>query len=459
VSTRPPLFPRPRLRVRITLAFVGVGLVLAVTLSLATFLGVRSFLVNERVRTSTSQTINTLGAARETLPREASNPDAVIAFLQGRGTFQALITQRDDFFATSLSLTPEAIPPGLRSVVQSERLGYQFTTLNGERVLVYGAPLPPASTDIYLFYPVADVDRTLSVVLRVLTVAGFALVGVAALLAQRVAGRVLRPLADVSTAAQRVAEGLLETRVQAATSDEVGVLAASFNEMAGAFQQMILRERRFVANVSHELRTPLSTLRTASELLASHRDEFSASSREAVDLIAEDVANLRRLVEELMEVSEVDAGKALIRLEEVDLHALSEAVVSKMRRAVPVRGEHVSTHSDKARLERIVSNLIDNAFEHGGGTDVAIGVGRRDGQATLEVSDRGPGIPAEDLPRLFDRFFKADLSRTRERGGIGLGLAIAFENAKLLGGTLEAASDESRTTFTLSVPLRGSEDS
>jgi two-component system sensor histidine kinase MtrB len=243
--------------------------------------------------------------------------------------------------------------------------------------------------------------------------------------------------------------------VHAASSDEVGVLAASFNQMAGAFQEMLERERRFVANVSHELRTPLSTLRTASELLEAHRDEFPPSSREAVDLIADDVANLGRLVEELMEVSEVDAGKAIIRWEEVDLRALASAVVLKMRLQTSIDGPAVVTVSDKARLERIVSNLVHNAFEHGGGTDVHVRVGEENGTCEVAVSDGGPGIPADALPHLFDRFFKADRSRTRERGGIGLGLAIAFENARLLGGTIEAKSPTGGpTTFTVVLPRR-----
>jgi two-component system sensor histidine kinase MtrB len=257
----------------------------------------------------------------------------------------------------------------------------------------------------------------------------------------------------VSAATQRVAEGLLETRVHAATEDEVGVLAESFNQMASAFQGMLERERRFVANVSHELRTPLSALQTASELLVTHRSDFPPSSREAVDLIAADVASLKRLVEELMEVSEVDAGKAIIRWEQVDLRALATAVVHKLHRDAPVDGPAVVTLSDKARLERIVSNLVHNAFEHGHGNDVRVTIGEQNGTCLLAVSNRGPEIQPDALPHLFDRFYKADRSRSRDRGGFGLGLAIAFENARLLGGTIEATSPSGGpTTFTVTIP-------
>jgi two-component system sensor histidine kinase MtrB len=113
--------------------------------------------------------------------------------------------------------------------------------------------------------------------------------------------------------------------------------------------------------------------------------------------------------------------------------------------------------SDKARLERIVTNLVHNAFEHGGGADVHVTIGEQNGTCELAVSDGGPGISPEALPHLFDRFYKADRSRTRERGGIGLGLAIAFENARLLGGTIEAKSPNGGpTTFTVVLPRRSS---
>lgn len=454
---RSPFAPlrRQSLRLRITLTFVVAAAALAVVLATTTFFTVRSFLESQRVRSGSRQTIFGLLFAREFFRDRPADPEELVSLLQLRGDFQTMVVMPDDWFSTALSLTPAVIPAGLADLVAEERLGYQVTHVGGERSLAFGAPLPAPRTDLYLFYSLEDIDETLSVLARVLTIAGFAIVAAAGLIAQRTGGRLIRPLGDVSTAAQRVAEGLLETRVPAAGRDEVGLLAESFNRMAAALEEMIQRERRFVANVSHELRTPISALRTASELLAAHRDELRPAAREAAGLLAEDVANLQRLVEELMEVSEVDAGKAVVRWEPVDLRALTAAVVESRRRDAAIDGEAIVTVSDKARLERILSNLVDNAYEHGGGRDVRVRVAAEDGACRIEVTDRGPGIPAEDLPHLFDRFFKADRSRTRERGGIGLGLTIAAENARLLGGTLDAASEPGGgATFTLRIPRR-----
>lgn len=448
-------FARGRsLRVRITAAFVATGILLASTISTATFLAVRGILEDQRVRSATRQTVFGLLFAREFVRTDPEDLEQLVSLLQTREEFQAMVTTGGDWFSTSLGITPEVVPDGLRGLVAEERLGYQRTSLERRRVLAFGAPLPPAGTDLYLFFPMDDIDETLSVLLRALGVTGFGVVVAAIIVAQRVGGRILRPLGEVSAAAQRVAEGLLETRVEAASSDEVGRLAASFNEMASAFQEMLQRERRFVANVSHELRTPLSTLRTASELLQTRRDELAPAAREAVDLLADDVGNLRRLIEELMEVSEVDSGKAVVRWEPVNLRALAEAVVAKARRDATVSGPSVVTVSDKARLERVVGNLLDNAYEHGEGRDVRVAIEHDDVRASITVSDRGPGIPGEAMPHLFDRFYKSDRSRTRERGGVGLGLAIAIENARLLGGTIEASSDGGGATFRLRLPLR-----
>lgn len=450
---------RRSLRVRITLTYVVGAAVLAGVLSFGTFFAARTLLQSQRVTASTRQTVFGLLFSREFVGTDPSKAQRVVQLLQSREGLDAMVTEQDGtWFSSALSLTPDAIPDGLRALVGQERLGYQFTRIRGDRYLVYGAPLPPPGVDVYLFYTLADLDQTLSVLARVLIVVSVAVVGVAAAVAQRVSRRILQPLVAVSEAAQRVAEGLLETRLDAPSADELGLLAASFNEMASALQEMLLRERRFVASLSHELRTPLSTLDTTSQLLAAHRDELTESGREAVDLVVEDVHELRRMVEDLLEVSELDAGTAQLRWEEVDLRALTEAVVHRQRRDVPIEGPAVATITDKARMERIVGNLLDNAFEHGEGRTVRIRLSSSQGACLIAVSDEGPGITEEDAVRIFDRFYKADASRSRERGGVGLGLAIALQNARLLGGTIEVASAPGAgSTFVLRVPARGHE--
>ncbi len=429
--------------------------VLVVVMSTATFFTVKRILESQRVTSSTRQTVFALLFARDFVGTDPGLSQRAVTLLQSRESLDAMVVEGDQWFSSSLSLTPAAVPSELEDLVAEERLAYQETEIGDERALVYGAPLPPPGVDLYLFFSLDDLDETLALLARVLFSVGLIVVLGAAVLAQRVSRRLLQPLAAVSAAAQRVAEGLLETRVLTPSEDELGVLAASFNEMASGLQRMIEHERRFVASVSHELRTPLATLAASSGLLASQRDELDPAAREALDLVVEDVEELRHLVEELLEVSELDSGEAHVNWEQVDLRALVEAIVRRRRVDVPVEGAPIVTLTDKARLERILGNLVDNAFSHGDGADVRVRLGATEDRCEVTVSDRGPGISPQDIPRLFDRFFKSDDARSREGGGVGLGLAIARQNAQLLGGWIEVESEPGReTVFRVVLPLR-----
>ena len=200
--------------------------------------------------------------------------------------------------------------------------------------------------------------------------------------------------------------------------------------------------------MAHELRTPLTALVGEASLLSEHLDRMPQESRRPAELLIADVGRLRRLVEDLMEISRFDAGAEDVHAEEVDVPALVGAAVRARGwgDSVRIEGDGLRMTSDPRRLERIVANLVDNAFEHGG-TRVTVRI--RDGE--IEVADDGPGIAPEHLPHLFERFYKADASRSG--GGTGLGLAIARENARLLGGDLAVESRPGRgSRFTLHLP-------
>jgi two-component system, OmpR family, sensor histidine kinase MtrB len=257
-------------------------------------------------------------------------------------------------------------------------------------------------------------------------------------------------VARASEAARSMAEGLLATRLPVEKQDEFGAWAASFNDMAEALEDKITalseaqeRERRFTSDVAHELRTPLAALVGEASLLRDHLHRMPEEARRPAELLVADVARLRRLVEDLMEISRLDSGREELRREPVDLSLLIEATIRTRgwTDRVAVQTQAVALHTDRRRVERILSNLIGNAIDHGGGR-AAVLAGFDASGPFVQVSDEGPGIPAEALPRLFDRFYKADRARTGP--GSGLGLAIALENARLLGGSLDVASEPGR---------------
>ena len=170
-------------------------------------------------------------------------------------------------------------------------------------------------------------------------------------------------------------------------------------------------------------------------------------------MLVADVARLRALVEDLMEISRFDAGREALRVEDVDLRSLVEGVVRtrSWTDRVAVEGGPLVVATDRRRVERVVANLVGNGVEHGGDR-VLVRIGREAGWATLAVSDRGPGIAPEHVPHLFDRFYKADPARATS--GSGLGLAIAAEHARLLGGRIDVWSVVGTgSRFTLRLPV------
>jgi two-component system sensor histidine kinase MtrB len=438
------------LRRRLTLVLaLAVGLSGA-ALAAGSYFLVRHNLLSDSADSSIVQTRRNLDVA----PHYRDTGKLVDAY-KSRGDFFTVATLGGHTFLSSASVSLRSVPAGLRAIVDRGELGYERTTVAGDRFLVTGTPTANG-TKLYFFFPENGVRHELSVLRNVLLGGVGILVLLAALAGVVLARSALRPVARASTAARSLAEGLLETRLPVEGRDEFGGWAQSFNEMAAALEAKIAalsaaqaRERRFTADVAHELRTPLTALMGEASLLADQLDRMPRESRRPAELLIADVARLRRLVEDLMEISRFDAGAESVHAQEVDVAALVRATVQSRGWGDRVRldGDGLRVTSDPRRLERIVANLVDNAFEHGGST-----VSVRVGEGGIEVTDDGPGIPSEHLPHVFERFYKADVSRSG--GGTGLGLAIARENALLLEARLEVASEPGAgSRFMLVLPV------
>ena len=438
------------LRRRLTLVLaLAVGLS-GIALAAGSYFLVRHNLLSDSVDSSIVQTRRNLAVA----PKYRETGDLVDAY-KSRGDFLTVATRGGETFLSSASVSLRSVPAGLRAIVGRGDLGYERTTVAGDRFLVTGAPAANG-TKLYFFFPENGLRHELSVLRNVLFGGVGILVLLAALAGVVLARSTLRPVARASAAAQSLAEGLLETRLPVEGKDEFGVWAESFNEMAAALEAKIAalsaaqaRERRFTADVAHELRTPLTALLGEASLLADHLDRMPPEARRPAELLIADVARLRKLVEDLMEISRFDAGAESVHAEEVDVAALVRAAVRARGwdDRVRLEGDGLRVTSDPRRLERIVANLVDNALEHGGSS-----VSVRIGENEIEVADDGPGIPSEHLPHVFERFYKADASRSGV--GTGLGLAIARENAILLGAELNVSSEPGAgSRFTLVLPV------
>jgi two-component system sensor histidine kinase MtrB len=462
------IVPAGRLRRRLAITFALVAAIATGALALGTYLVVRESRLDDSVDSALAQARTNLVLAGAVLGGSSATQDvAGLLELYGRRSgFETVALNAGEEFSTSFSVGMAQIPVGVQRLVRTGDLAYERVQIADTPYLVSGGRPPPSQAEVYFFFSEEALHDDLAQ-LRTILLAGWGVVAAfAAAAGALVARRVLRPVAQASEAAHSLAEGLLETRLAVDTDDEFGAWATSFNEMAEALEEKIrvlseaqARERRFTSDVAHELRTPLTALAAEASLLGEHIARMPPEAKRPAQMLVDDVERLRGLVEELMEISRLDAGREDVRTEPVDLGSLVAGLLRSRGWEPGVRldAEPVVVETDPRRAERIVSNLIENALAHGG-RNVAVQVSRNGGDAFVEVSDRGRGIAPEHLPHVFERFYKADPARTG--GGSGLGLAIALENARLLGGWIDTRSEPgvgSRFTLRLPVakPLRG----
>jgi two-component system sensor histidine kinase MtrB len=455
---RPRRIQAGRLRRRLALAFALTAGLAAAALAAGSFLLVRDARLADSVDRALEQSRFNLVLAGDVLPEEG--PDGLLDALQRRGGFDTVLLEDGRASPSSLSLGADQVPADLQELVATGQLAYERATIAGTPYLVTGGRVPGTEAEAYFFFSEEELRSDLTQLGTILLGGLGVVVALAALAGAVLARRTLAPVARASDAARSLAEGLLATRLPVEREDEFGAWATSFNEMAEALEGKITelseaqaRERRFTADVAHELRTPLTAVVNEASLLAEHIERMPPEAQRTAELLVADVGRLRDLVEDLLEISRLDAGTQPVRPERVDLGSLVASAVRARGWGdrLQLDADEVVLTSDPRRLERIVANLIGNALEHGG-REVAVRVGRDGVGPFVEVSDRGPGIAREDLPHLFDRFYKADRARTGH--GTGLGLAIALENARLLGGDISVASEPgvgSRFTLRLTV--------
>jgi two-component system OmpR family sensor kinase len=278
----------------------------------------------------------------------------------------------------------------------------------------------------------------------------------------------LRPLERMGETAGKIAAGDLSQRVEPAEpTTEVGRLGLSLNSMLrqieGAFAERATSEERlrtFLADASHELRTPLASIRGYAELFRMGAARDGAEAEKAMSRIEQEAARMGVMVDDLLLLARLDEVRDTAR-EPVDLAELARDAVADARATAPDRdialaidGDDTVVPGDQDRLRQVVGNLVQNALVHTpGGTDVELAVARVGDRVRLEVSDRGPGLPAPDGVVMFERFWRAEPARARGAGGAGLGLAIVQGIVSAHGGEVRAETrPDGGATFTVALP-------
>lgn len=287
----------------------------------------------------------------------------------------------------------------------------------------------------------------LSTVDRSVIVGAVVAVAVAAIAALVLARYLTRPLERLEHAAVALAAGELDQRVEPSGPVEVAALGRAFNTLADSLEEAEELRSRLVADVSHELRNPIAAARAQAEGMA---EGVLVADGARMGSLVRDLEHLSRLVDDLQELSVADAGRLRYDMQRVDIGALArqeaERAAPSAAPGVEVRAsgapDTVVVSGDPRRLSQVLRNLLSNAVRHTERGRIEVTWALRDGSVEVRVSDTGPGIPAEDLPYVFERFYRADTARAAGTGGAGLGLAIARRIVRDHGGDVFAESAE-----------------
>jgi signal transduction histidine kinase len=292
------------------------------------------------------------------------------------------------------------------------------------------------------------------VVLAAVVVAAIASVGLAIVMARMLA----RPIAEVGSAARRIADGDYAARVPRDGPEELASLADSFNQMAASLELQEAMRRDFIANAAHELRTPLTNLQGYLEAL---RDGVIEADRATYDSLLDEAERLVRLSHSLDALAEGDAATTPPQLEELDLAMAIRSALDLAQPTLERAGlslivdvpQRLPARANPDHLAQVLANLLSNAMRYtpAGGT-VTVRAERRAADLLVSISNTGDGIPEDDLERVFERFYRVEKSRDRARGGAGIGLAIVKQLVEAGGGRVGAESREGQTRFWFSLP-------
>ena len=380
---------------------------------------------------------------------------------------------RDLVFTVLGDSRAQALPtfnePLLRRAIRSRRTQTGFDVVAGDDIGLVAQPLFGAKPAPRVPRPVEavalysrdfeEVEATVSFIRErvLLATLGALLLALAAgwFVARRLGRRVRR----LEVAAEEVSRGIFVDPLPVDSTDELGQLTRTFNEMQAQLRQVDVARKEFIATASHELRTPIFSLAGFVELLQDE-DLDEETRREFLETMAEQVARLQKLSVDLLDLSRLDAGSMQLQPEPVDLSELARSVATEftpalaehdteLEFAMPADGPEAIC--DPERVAQIVRILLDNALRHTpAGTHVTVTAERQNGAAGLTVTDSGPGLPQGSTAKVFERFYTGDAAR-----GAGLGLAIAHELAERMDGRLHVSSAGDRTEFTLELPAGG----
>jgi heavy metal sensor kinase len=453
--------------------YAGVLLGMFCVLGVSTYLALRTSLVGSLKENQLRRARQIAQLLRQEAQREKENhvgeeiqtryaPDLNDRFV--RITAKDGVTMYLSEAPPSQSFDPTALPPprwpsDTESAREVPLLGGRRMLLTAHTLELPGARRYVVETGAPMDEVQADLRHWLLFLLATLPLVGVIALGGGYVLIKRA----LSPVDRIAASAERISSHNLSERLPVAqTGDELERLSLALNRMIERLDAAFNHSRRFVADASHELRTPMTVLRGELEGLV-QQPQLTAEWKDRLGSALEEVERLAQIVEGLFAISRLDAGEAAAEWVPLDLSQLAVSTAEQMALLAEDKGVRVNCNGsigvwvqgDRARLKQVVVNLLDNAIKYTPqGGAVTLAVTTSDSKAVLEVSDTGVGIASDALPRVFERFYRVDKSRSREQGGAGLGLAIVKSICTAHHGDVQAASSPGHgSRFRVELPL------
>ncbi|WP_273852002.1 sensor histidine kinase [Guptibacillus spartinae] len=328
---------------------------------------------------------------------------------------------------------------------------------NKEEGLFYKQETPFSSGVIHMKVPLEDELEFLQLIFTVLLVTGLVSILLGSILIYQFTKKRLRPLLKITSEVGRM-KGSSDLQKRIAEPDnpkELKELASTFNQLLQQVEEQFEREKRFVSNASHELRTPLTAFRGHLNLIKRWGKDDPAVLESSLQALDDESSRMKHILEQMLTIARNEHQKTT--LEKMDLTEVVDHVVSQFesRLHVPITAklEQIKVSGDREQLRQVVVILLENAQRYTMEGSITVDLKEIEDKVTLSISDTGIGIPRNELPKIFSRFYRVDKNRSRETGGTGLGLSIAKEIVENHHGTIEVASEEGiGSTFTVSLP-------
>jgi signal transduction histidine kinase len=465
-----PSTSRLGLRARLTLSFALGAMLLSAILSITTWGLTREYLLKQRDDDARTRAF---ANAQEINTRLAPKVDVLklIASLPAPGDAQPVVYYKDNWYSKSIDFNQDALPQPLKDEVAGNQAAtMSYYAKDGTPYLTIGIPIPANQAQYYEGVPLLDVEKALDG-LAVSLLGASALTTLAGgLFGFWISRRALAPLGEVGKAAEAIAGGRLDTRLETRGDRDLDMLTTSFNDMAQALETRIDRDARFASEVSHELRSPLMTLAASVEVLENSREEMPDRAQMALDLMHADVERFQQLVEDLLEISRFDVGAITLHLEEVlvvdfVIQAVGAAGAGGIKVVYDEDVGEAVVNLDKRRFMRVIANVLDNATKYAGGAtaiQISLSHSRPDDDGVIHetvliaVEDAGAGVPEEERDLIFDRFSRGSEGGNRGAdSGVGLGLALVAEHVRLHGGRVwveDRLDRQSGARFVIELP-------